>query len=75
MDKINIGDTLYGYCNGYFGRDSYGNKRVIAKGTERGSNWMVVYDEWEGRLLFGSGFSHEDVESWREEDDADWEGL
>jgi len=23
-----IGMTLYGYCNGYFGRDGYGDKRI-----------------------------------------------
>lgn len=77
MDKINVGDTLYGFCNGYFGRDSYGNKRVVAKGNERGVNWIVAYDEWEGHLSFGSGFDDEDIERWlaAAEDDKEWEGI
>lgn len=33
-----IGMLLYGYCDGYFGRDSYGNKRIEAIGHD----WIVV---------------------------------
>jgi len=30
MNKFfNIGDTLYGFCNGYFGRDDYDTKVCI----------------------------------------------
>lgn len=74
MDKVSVGDTLYGFCNGYFGRDSYGEKRVVAKGTERGKNWVVVFEEYEGHLLFGEGFSDKDIEGWLTDDDRDWEG-
>ena len=28
----NIGTKIYGYCNGYFGRDDYGAKIIIAEG-------------------------------------------
>jgi hypothetical protein len=35
---INIGQKLYGYCNGYFGRDSYSDKRIEAIGID----WIVV---------------------------------
>lgn len=33
-----IGMMLYGYCEGYFGRDSYGDKRIEAVGVD----WLVV---------------------------------
>jgi hypothetical protein len=30
MNKFfNIGDTLYGFCNGFFGRDDYDNKMCV----------------------------------------------
>jgi hypothetical protein len=32
---------LYGYCNGFFGRDSYGPKRVEAIGAD----WVVIREE------------------------------
>lgn len=35
-----VGDVLYGYCGGRFGRDSYGVKRVEAV-SETG-DWIVV---------------------------------
>ena len=33
-----VGLLLKGYCNGYFGRDSYGDKRIEAIGAD----WVVV---------------------------------
>lgn len=44
---LRIGDMLYGFCNGFFGRDSYGDKRVEAIG----SDWVVARDE-RGRAEF-----------------------
>ena len=38
---IRVGDVLYGYCGGRFGRDSYGEKRVEAIGAD----WVVVREE------------------------------
>lgn len=29
---MNIGRKIYGYCNGYFGRDDYENKIIILEG-------------------------------------------
>jgi hypothetical protein len=48
-----VGTILYGFCDGYFGRDSYSNKRIEAIGAD----WIVVreldgYDE--GTPLFCS---------------------
>lgn len=36
-----IGMVLHGYCNGYFGRESYGPKRIEAEGID----WIVVREE------------------------------
>ena len=38
---IRVGTKLYGYCGGYFGRDSYDDKRVEAIGVD----WVVCRDE------------------------------
>lgn len=39
LDNIfRVGDVLYGYCEGYFGRDSYDEKTVEAVGHD----WMIV---------------------------------
>lgn len=35
---LRVGDVLYGYCGGHFGRDSYEDKRVEAIGAD----WVVV---------------------------------
>lgn len=35
---IFIGQKLYGYCGGMFGRDSYGTKRIEAFGVD----WIVA---------------------------------
>lgn len=32
-----VGTKLYGYCNGYFGRDDYADKIIILEG----SKWIV----------------------------------
>ena len=37
----NIGKILKGFCNGYFGRDSYGDKIVEAEGHD----WIVAREE------------------------------
>ena len=46
-----VGDLLEGFCNGYFGRDFYGLKRVEAVGAD----WVVVRDEEDHLLGFASG--------------------
>jgi hypothetical protein len=41
MIPIRVGDKLYGFCGGYFGRDSYADKVVEAVGAD----WIVARDE------------------------------
>lgn len=40
MNNIGIGTKLYGFCNGFFGRDSYDTKTIEAIG----SDWVVARD-------------------------------
>lgn len=39
--SVEIGTLLNGYCNGFFGRDSYGEKRVEGVGAD----WVVVRED------------------------------
>lgn len=48
---LRIGDMLYGFCGGCFGRDSYYDKRVEAIG----SDWVVARDS-DGQVVFYDGF-------------------
>ena len=68
-DHFAVGDALYGYCDGYFGRDSYGEKRVEAVG----SDWMIVREGGEPRALLGvpHGLDAALVDRWRTEPDED----
>lgn len=56
-DKF-VGINIYGFCNGYFGRDSYSDKMIIASGQ----NWIVAKG-YEGRAEFASFDSHDDMEA------------
>ena len=40
MGKVAVGKVLDGFCDGAFGRDSYGEKLVVGLGSE----WVVVRD-------------------------------
>lgn len=44
----NIGRKLYGYCDGYFGRDSYGDKIIEAEGYD----WIVAREYGEPIFAF-----------------------
>lgn len=50
MKNLMVGTALYGFCGGYFGRDSYGAKRVEALGAD----WVVVRLD-NGSTDFASG--------------------
>lgn len=34
----NIGKKIYGFCNGFFGRDDYDNKKIESEGVD----WIVA---------------------------------
>lgn len=44
---IQVGDVITGFCGGWFGRDSYGDKHVEAVG----SDWVVARED-NGELVF-----------------------
>lgn len=43
----NIGKIIYGFCNGYFGRDDYSTKIIVFE-TERSicCRYIGKFDEW-----------------------------
>lgn len=50
MKRLKAGQTITGYCRGFFGRDSYGQKMVIADGIHHlGLNtkipWAVTVED------------------------------
>lgn len=47
---LQIGQVLYGFCGGFFGRDSYKDKRIEAVGID----WVVVREE-DGEPNFANG--------------------
>ena len=51
VQVLRVGDTLYGFCNGYFGRDSYADKQVEAIG----SDWVVAREVGSGSLVMYLG--------------------
>lgn len=75
--ELNPGTVLYGFCNGYFGRDSYGEKTVIASGTWGDTNWVVVTTREfrQNVLLMATGFDTSDLERWKiPEAEEEWDG-
>lgn len=50
--SLKVGQMLYGYCRGVFGRDSYGDKRIESLGFD----WIVVREE-DGTPNFACGVS------------------
>lgn len=45
---LKVGDTLYGFCGGAFGSNSYGNKHIVAIGED----WVVAREA--GRPVFAN---------------------
>ncbi len=45
---LRVGDVLYGYCGGWFGSDSYEDKRVEAIGMD----WVVAREQGTTRPVF-----------------------
>jgi len=73
---LRIGMVLHGFCNGYFGRDSYNDKRIEAFGVD----WIVAREDG-GNVVFAIFNSVDSVDSvkeidelvkeWRQEEDED----
>lgn len=69
-----VGNKLYGYCNGFFGRDSYREKIVVFAGKH-----YIVCEDASGDVYVASfkGYSEDEISefinSWREEDLCDYD--
>ncbi|KZE41442.1 hypothetical protein [Microbacterium sp. T32] len=68
--NLSPGDKLYGFCSGYFGRDSYEDKVVLAAGENRGVLWITAVNA-HGHILLAQGMSADDVERWKRDDDVE----
>jgi hypothetical protein len=58
--RVEVGDTLYGYCHGVFGRDSYGDKLVVAVAKR----WVVVIEDVYGEAVYRAALNldvHKDL--------------
>ena len=55
-EMIGVGSKLYGFCGGYFGRDSYSDKRVEAFGFD----WVVARED-SGDVVFAGFTSSENL--------------
>lgn len=66
---IGIGTKLYGFCNGFFGRDSYGEKTIEGIGCD----WIVARED-NGVVCFGvfedidQGEMERCINKWNKED-------
>ena len=70
MHKLfNIGDKIYGYCNGFFGRDSYSDKKCVFVSE----NYAVFEDEdGVGHVLnMNEYLNKEFVDGWKINDEED----
>lgn len=63
-ELIPVGSVLRGFCNGYFGRDAYADKTVIAVGEHKGVNWILVQEELFGELLLASAVPADIYNHW-----------
>ena len=65
----NIGTTIYGYCNGYFGRDDYEDKIILFEGP----TWIVcryISNEYITCVNFRSeAEKNELIQDWRVQED------
>lgn len=62
---LRVGDMLYGFCGGFFGRDSYDDKRIEGIG----SDWVVARES-SGNAVFGrihSDRTGNSIDEWLDE--------
>lgn len=75
MDKLfNIGDTIYGYCNGYFGRDDYDDKICVLVNSKY-AVFQYTDGEMEGKatvLNYRDNITKDDVDNWKIKEYNSW---
>ena len=68
------GTKLYGFCNGYFGRNSYDTKIIREIGVI-GDDLYIVAENERSKPVFAVGMTFEDVERWASEQERlHWSG-
>lgn len=60
---ITTGTRIYGFCNGYFGRDSHGDKQIVAAGSWSGDLWAVAVEAG-GEFVLATGFTAVLAKEW-----------
>ncbi len=69
---FNVGDTIYGFCNGYFGRDDYDTKLCLMV-TKNYAVFQYTDGEFEGNAVALNNpnrLDKETVDKWKCDDDA-----
>ena len=70
LQVFSVGDTIFGLCNGYFGRDEYDDKVCI---MVRPKYAMFENDEGEGTVLaYDGGLDEETVAKLKVEEELDY---
>jgi hypothetical protein len=67
VEVLRVGTVLFGFCGGWFGRDSYDDKRVEAIGVD----WVVARHLGDGSAVFAQvdpdllvPYSRPEAEEW-----------
>lgn len=66
---FNIGDRIYGFCNGYFGRDDYDTKICVSV-TNKYAVFQYLDGDFEGNavvLNYPDRLDKETVNEWKKE--------
>jgi hypothetical protein len=69
-ELFNVGDVIYGFCSGYFGRDDYDTK-VCVLVNSRYAVFQYLGGEFDGYaavLNFDERLSSDLIEDWKQDD-------
>lgn len=64
---FNVGDTIHGFCNGYFGRDDYDSKICVMVNSKY-AIFQYLEGEFEGNAIalnYPENLDKESVEEWK----------
>lgn len=69
LQLFSVGDTIYDYCNGYFGRDDYDTK-ICVMVAPKYAVFQYLDGEFEGKatvLNIEESLNKETVDKWKNE--------
>lgn len=62
---LKTGVIIQGFCNGYFGRDSYEDKKILSWGEEDDRIWIVaIEDDLHRSFVVASDVPAEVIDTW-----------